>query len=402
MKKHISLLLSFLILTLIFLSSCDIPNSIKKEITEGKYRKPFTFLADNTASLNEKKTEPYAFGNEQKNTVALSAGGAIATEPLPPPLLWDNSLSIKGVCDSGIVEGGRDIELKLTVKANDHVLTDGELQLVFETKDYKLLNDGKPLENNIYIIDDFFEEGSHTEAESLTLTLSPDYSNGYAFGYVEIWFRFVPDDMDSFVEIITWDYEYRFYLSDYELENGFVSLTSGAISYAADSVETWLARGTSYGDVFNDMSKYHYEGGFISAEEMSSICIGFRYFNKVRSAVCNYDESDHSMNIAYYSKNIRYESKIRISDDALEKAILAHEEFWYTNHYQTARGGVEVTLRILEIMKEKGVITEDEYNQEIEFIDEAKGVYTSLSQGFPGIYSGYSEVDALFLTHKDK
>ena len=53
-------------------------------------------------------------------------------------------------------------------------------------------------------------------------------------------------------------------------------------------------------------------------------------------------------------------------------------------------------------MKEKGVITEDEYNQEIVFIDEAKGVYTSLSQGFPGIYSGYSEVDALFLTHKDK
>ena len=257
---------------------------------------------------------------------------------------------------------------------------------------------GKLIDNGIKA---FFEEGKHTTAETLTLTLSPDYDDGYAFGCVNVWVRFVPDDMDSFIERITRDYEYPYYLPEYDLENGFISLTSGAVSYAADSVETWLARGTSYGDVFSDMSKYHYEGGFISTDEMSRIYIGFRYLNRVQSAVCNYDESDHSMNIAYYSKNIRYESSIRISDAALERAIMAHEEFWSTNHYQPAKGGLEVTLRILEIMKENGVITEEEFDREIALTDEVLGVYTSLSQGFPGIYSGYSEVDALYLTHKD-
>ena len=402
MKKSVSLLMSLIILAFIFLSSCDIPRNIKQEITEKEYRKPFTFIAYNAADLNKKESSA-AFGSKPGTTVSLSKGGAIATEPSMPPLPWDKSLSVKGVIDSGIVEGGGNIELKLTLKANNQVLSDGELQLVFETKDYKLLKGGEPIESNTYIVEDFFENEKLTDAEPIILTLSPDFEDDFAFGCVEVWVRFVPDDIDSFKEKMTRDFgDTIFYLSDHELENGYVSLTSGAISYAVDSVSAWLARGTSYGDVYNDMTGYHYDRGLISLDEMARLCFGFRYSSRVISAICDLDESDHSMRIAYYSKNVRYESSFRVTDDKLEKAIGDHEEFWETNHYMPAKGGRDVTTRILEIMKEKGVITENEFDREIALLDEVQGIYTNCSSVFPGISTGYSEIDALHLTHKDK
>ena len=394
MKKRIAFLLVVFILLTVFSSCSQIKSMVRHSINVRKYEKPFTFIN----IIPDKKS----MSSRSAMHITSSPYGNLATPPTPPPMPWDNSLALTGRVDSGIVENGQDIELKFTLNANDHVLSGGDLHLVFETKDFVLKKDGKAVENNTYVIDGFFDEGRSADSESLTLALSPYLEDGLAIGDVDLWIRFVPDDIVEFMERMTEEDRYVAFESEQILEDGFLSLGSGAISYCVDSVETWLKNGTSYGNVFYDMSRCHYDKGLISAEEMAKLCYGYKYLNRVRTYVCDYNKDDHTMAIGYYSKNIRYESSDKLSDSALEQALLAHEEFWHTNHYQPAKGGLDATLRILEIMKDRGVITDEEYERELLLLDEVLGVYTGFTSRFPGGESGYEEIDALHLTHKDK
>ena len=107
------------------------------------------------------------------------------------------------------------------------------------------------------------------------------------------------------------------------------------------------------------------------------------------------------MSVFYYSKNIRYESNIKIKDQVLEEGIWAQEEFWDTYHYLPAKAGLDATKRILEIMRENGVITEEEYNTETTLLDEVLGVYTGRYSDTPVTMSNYDEVNKLRLTHFD-
>lgn len=394
MKKRIAFLLVIFILLTVFSSCSQLKSIVRHVINVRKYEKPFTFIN----VMPDKKS----MSSSSAMHITSSPYGHLATPPTPPPMPWDNSLALTGKVDSGIVENGRDIELKFTLNANDHVLSGGDLHLVFEMKDFVLKKDGEEIENNTYVIKDFFDEGKSADSESLTLALSPDFEDGLAIGDVDLWIRFVPDDMDEFMERMIEKDQYVVFESEQILEDGFLSLGSGAISYCVDSVETWLKNGTSFGNVFYDMSRYHYDKGLISAEEMARLCYGYRYLNSVQTFVCDYNKDDHTMAIGYYSKNIRYESSDKLSDSALEEALLAHEEFWHTNHYQPAKGGLDATLRILEIMKDRGVITDEEYERELLLLDEVLGVYTGFTSRFPGGESGYEEIDALHLTHNDK
>ena len=372
MKRKISLVLVFLTV-ISLLTSCTIISSISREITIGKYKEPIIFI--NTDPSRVTSTTP----------------------PLPPPNPWDNSLYMMGRIDSGIVESGKNIDLKLKIGANDNVLSGGDLHIVFDTKDYALTKGGERIENNTYIIPDFFEKGNYTKDEAVTLSLIPTYTD-YASGAIEMWVRFVPDDMEEFIN----KYQEELFIDiERALSDGYISLDGAAIAYSADSVETWLSSGTSYGNVFHDMSTYHYEGGLITTEEMAKIYFGYSYNDRVCSGIFDYDEQAHTMAIFYYSKNIRYESNIKIKDSILEEDINEQEEFWNTNHYLPAKAGLDGTKRVLEIMRENGVLTEEEYNTELLLLDEVLGVYTGLYYSTPGTMSNYDEVNKLRLTHFD-
>ncbi len=391
MKKRIALLLAFLILSSVCLSSCNIAEYLFKPVREyinvQKYSEPFTFISVNSAvrkNLSQSASAPYD-------------GVMPCTPPSPPPQPWDYSLYMKGTVDSGIVEGGEDIELNFTMAANDNVLSGGDLHIVFDTNDYTVKHEGKTCEDNTFIIKDFFEDEKYSNEIQEKIMLCPDYQDGWACSYVSIWVRFVPHDIEEFAERMMKSDDYF----DYGLErlstDGYISLAGSAISYCADSVETWLRYGTSFGDVFNDLSTYHYSKGLISTEEMATLTFGYRYQYLVNVSTTTHPDDPEGVRIGYYSKNIRYESTYCVNDEKLSDAIRAHEEFWETEHYQTAKGGLNIALRILEIMKERGVITEEEYQKELIWLDEVRGIYYPHSGG----RTKYDEVNEFFITHKD-
>lgn len=391
MKKRIALLLAFLILSSLCLSSCNIVEDLFKPVYDynklQKYSEPFTFISVNSSVRKNLSQSAYSDYD----------GVVPCTPPSPPPQPWDDSLYMKGYVDSGIVKGGEDIELHFTMAANDSVLSGGDLYIVFNTDDYRVMHEGEACEDNTFIIEDFFEDGKYSGEVQKTIILSPDYPDGCATGYVSIWVRFVPHDIEEFAERMMKSDDYY----DYGLErlstDGYIALAGSSISYCADSVETWLKYGTSFGDVFRDLSTYHYEKELISAEEMARLTFGHRYQDDVYVDTDRELDDPEGVRIGYYSKNIRYESTYCVNDEKLSDAIIAHEEFWETEHYQPAKGGLEIALRILEIMKERGVITDEEYQNELIWLDEVRGIYFPYSGG----RSEYDEVNEYFITHKD-
>lgn len=387
MRKRIALLLAFLIISSVCLSSCGIKDYIYGSTIVQKYEKPFTFISVNsTVRKNLSKTT----ADSEKRVVPC-------TSPSPPPQPWDDSLYMKGSVDSGIVTGGEDIELNFTMAANDSVLSGGDLHIVFETTDYTVKHKEKTCEDNTFVIKDFFEDGKYSDEIQEKIMLCPDYTDGWACSYVSIWVRFVPHDIEEFAERMMKSDDYYDFGLEYLYDDGYISLAGSAISYCADSVETWLRYGTSYGDVFDDLSTYHYSKKLISTEEMAVLTFGYRYQHQVYVSASTHPDDTEGVRIGYYSKNIRYESTYCVNDEKLFNAIRAHEEFWETEHYQPAKGGLNIALRILEIMKERGVITENEYQNELIWLDEVRGIY------FPHSYgrTEYDEVNELFITHKD-
>jgi hypothetical protein len=388
MKKRISLILAILIILSLSLSSCGIMDAIEREMAIKHFKQPITFL-----SINYHAPED----TSAKSTSSIMP----ATAPLPPPTPWDNSLSLNGSIDSGIIDAGEKIKLDFTLRANNSALGKGDLHIVLnKTDDFILEKDGVALENNTYVIPDFFESGLYSDTLSFSLTMSANFEHGVALGCAYLSALFVPDDPQAFVDSMS--AQSVFYNFDNILNDGYLPLGNGALNYCADSVETWLSSLRSYGTVFSIMSSYHYEGGLITAEEMLRLCCDLEYNNVVQSYICDYNEDDHSMYIGYYSKNIRYEGSHRITDSRLEEEMREHDDFWITEHYMPAKGGLGITVRILEIMKAEGVITEDEFNREIKLLDEVMAVYVEKRQTFPGLGSKYDEVNALHITHKDK
>lgn len=373
-KVSLALVIAFIFL---ILSSCgifsiDLPESLF--LIRAKYEKPFTFIRSGESASRHARTEDSLY------------------------LPWNDSLYIVGKVDKGIYSKGDSIPLNFSIGLNDRVLADGDLRIMIFTDDFTANISDQPLQDNTYIIKDFFsEDGNVDDTTDFTISLSPDYSDIWAAGEIHISVQYVPHDMQSFMD------EMGAYLeSSYGLVgDDCIYLVGSAIAYAADPLEIWMKYG-SYGDVFNDITKYHYEKEMITREEMAECCFEYQQMDKVNSYVFNYDEDTHVMNIGYFSKNIRYIGEQDITDTELEKAILAHETFWKENHYMPAKGGLSVALRILEIMHERGIITDAEYLAELSLIENAKGVYANFSESnasFP--YTKYQEVNALRETHHD-
>ena len=376
--KKASIMLIILLL-LLNLSSCDryvinLPESLF--LIRAEYEGGFTFFKTGESAHRHARTAPSLY------------------------LPWDDSLYAVGTVDSGIDAGGESIPLSFTVGLNDRALPDGDLRISIITDDFIATSSGAVLENNAYVIKDFFSSDKYkSNTADFTVYLSPDFSDGWAVGEIHVSAQYIPHDMKAFMEEMGDYLEYSLGL----VEDDFLYLYTGGLAYAADSAETWMKRGSSYGDVFNDISKYHYEKGMISTKEMAEFHFGYKQMDKVNTYVYDYDETAHTMKIGYFSENIRYAMiDCQITDEELEEAILSHESFWNENHYMPAKRGTDVALRILEIMRERGVISEAEYLTELDLIEASKGVYADLSKAkdpFP--VSGYPEVHALRFTHSE-
>ena len=377
--KKIALTCMLLIFLLAFFS-CDIihlriPESIDK-IRE-KYDAPMTFISTGTSNPKQARTEDSQY------------------------IPWDDSLYMLGTVDTRIYNINDDIPLNFKVGINDNVLSDGDLRITILADEYTAHMSGAKLDNNTYTIKDFFSTDGQSKDKPLefTISLSPDFNDIWAAGKIFIQVEFVPHDMQAFKEQMS---EYPIYDIEELLYEERVFLVNSEIAYAADPLEIWINRGSSYGDNFNDITKYHYEKGLITTEQMAECFFEFKQHNSVDVYVFYHDKTTHSMNIGYFSKNIRYAGTYSLTDIELEEAILAHEEFWKENHYQPAKGGLAVAERILEIMHQRGVITESEYYAELNELENVKGVYAQYSENdstFPS--SHYKEVNDLRFTHHD-
>lgn len=375
MKKiSLVILIVFICLTLFSCGIISIEPPENLDLIRAKYDEPFTFI-----------------------TTGGSMRQARTSESLYLP--WNNSLYMVGTVKKGIYNKDESIPLDFTVGLNDGILPDGDLRITIFTDDFTAEMSGQSIQNNSYIIKDFFSKGADKgDAADFTIYLSPDYSDIWAADKIRVSAQYVPHDMEAFMEEMGKYLECTLGI----VHDDYISLVSGELAYAADSVETWIKRGSSYGNVFSDITKYHYEKKIISSEEMAECYFEFKQKDTVNAYVYRYNESAHTMKIGYFSRNIRYIGEYTISDSELEEAILAHKAFWNENHYQPAKGGLNVALRILEIMLERGVITDAEYLTELDLIENIQGVHADFSEhngSFP--YTNYQEVNSLRETHKD-
>lgn len=369
-----------LIIFALTLFSCDIihlnlPENLNA--IRAKYDAPMTFISTGTSASRQARTTPSLY------------------------IPWDDSLYMLGTVDTRIYNINDSIPLNFKVGMNDSILSDGDLRITIFADEYTARMSGTSLDNNTYTIKDFFSPDAPSRDKPLefTISLSPNFDDIWAAGTIHVQVEFVPHDMQAFKEQMS---EYPVYDIEELLHDERVFLVSDEISYAADPLEIWINRGSSHGDNFNDITKYHYEKGLITTEQMAECFFEYKQHNSVNVYVYYHDETTHSMNIGYFSKNIRYASTYSLTDSELEEAILAHEAFWYENHYHPAKGGLAVAERILEIMRERGVITEAEYYAELNELENAKGVYAQHSEHnsfFPS--SKYEEVNDLCFTHHD-
>lgn len=376
MKKIIVTIVAIFLLFSIF--SCGIieinfPENLN--LIREKYNTSFTFLSKGESASQHARTSETLY------------------------LPWNDSLYMIGTVDNGIYASGDKIPLRFTIGLNDNVLPSGDLCVKITTEDFIVEASNQNLKNNTYVIENFFSaDNNQSSPVEFTIFLSPDYADIWAAGTICIDIYYRPHDIDGFMEEMGEYLECSLGI----VQEDCIAVGSGEIAYAADSLELWMRRGSSYGNVFDDITKYHYEKKMISTEEMAECCFEFKQKDTVNAYVYRYNETAHTMKIGYFSRNIRYIGEYTISDSKLEEAILSHEAFWNENHYQPAKGGLNVALRILEIMLERGVITDAEYSTELDLIENIQGVHADFSEyngSFP--YTNYQEVDALRETHTD-
>lgn len=286
-----------------------------------------------------------AIGGEVAGEIpnAGSEGEILITEQTPQDasLPWSYALAYKLRLERREYSPSEQPIVCLGYGLSSDALGGGRLKIDVGTGDFETVS---PTE--ITVENFTYPTHSGREANELAIPLLPPKEN--SFGSIQIGFFFYPNDAESA--------EYAEYLSDGALSVGRISL-----SYVVNEYEIVFSQ-TNASDLFELRLVGLYESGIIGEKEFADRYFAFAYRDVVCASV-GAIRADGSYNFIYRSKNIRYDSPY-LTDGGIKEGM------------ESADGRLVARLA-LEWMRGEGVITSEEYERELAWIEEAAqvGIY---------------------------
>ena len=329
---------------------------------------------------------------------SVSNGDSDSSEPMPPPMPWDNSIYIKAYTDTARYEPGEPVIINFEAALNNGYLGDGALRVSIDAADFNIEIDGTATDT---LLIENFTEASYSDGETLRFSavLSPEFASRLAHGEISVKAEFVFDDEQAFRDKLYSELEE--YILDEALahiDGGCVSINYNIMTYAADRIELRLdGRGSSFSSLCR-LLKDHYRTWRISAQEFSDLYFEAVFADRICVEIPVRATDRIGFRFQYFSKNIRYESADYCYDvHMLELCESAEVESDTQLKREAAR---ELAEYMLSYMKGNGIISNEEYLSEFKWLDSIENVQIS-SIGFSGEL-GYFYIRTLerhMLTH---
>ena len=332
-----------------------------------------------------------------------------ASSPDVPPTYWENSLYAKVYTKKGSYKPQESMELRFLLGLTDNRLGEGDLIVRIEGEEFVIESPLGEVRNGELVIEDF-TSCAYTQEDPLafSLILTPHFAKDWARGIVKISFYFRFDDEERFISEANDYMERHWYREEawheYTIHSGMLRLEAVKFDYASDGVSLWISK---HGNMLlSRMLMYHYDTWQISGKELMRIYYEYLYEDTIYAAIDAYREETHEFKFSYISKNIRYEKTEMIRNEAV---WALSEEIWemqsqpINEQYPPEREEKERQLArmILDHMYDSGVITEAEYQNELEWMAQATHVGVA-SVAYSGKMGDYARrLRKYIVTHTD-
>ncbi|MCQ2430576.1 MAG: hypothetical protein MJ192_09625 [Clostridia bacterium] len=310
-------------------------------------------------------------------------------EPSEPPLPWDGCYTFKAYTSRGCFAPGKPVVIHVELSVGGDWLTDGELLLMVigASDDFTLSCPALPVDGDTIRIG---RPGlRYTEKDPMTfdIILIPEWDD-WVSGVLSVSLRYVPDDPQQFIERAEASngMEYREGWQEALFKDDTLRLTYQDLYYAADRVETRVRAESSAMGLLNDMLIAHYRSMAISGKEFSRIFYEEAYRDHVCAAVHSTMPEQKAVRYTYQSRNIRYESKQYIASEEMY-ALSREINQYHAGETSPGKGEYPAMCRrladlCLADMRERGVITEAEYEAELAYLNTGVDVDV-FEPGFP-------------------
>ena len=326
--------------------------------------------------------------------------GAGATSAMPP--YWAKALYAKVYGKKGVYKTGENVEIYFELGMAREVLGGGDLIIGIDGGDFAMESSYGKIEDGRLIIEDFtMENYSKEEPLCFKLAFEPKFANDWASGRIRIFFDFRFDDFDGFIAKAE-EYMGKFPSSYPNWKNDFfkgnlLELENTGFDYACDGVEMWVASRTDM--LLEKMLMNHYDTWRISGQEFMRIYYEYLYSDNVFASVTQYMEEEKTFKFEYISKNIRYEKKEFTSNDEIWALFREIENYDHSGELPEKQ--IKMAELLLGYMLETGVITREEYENELIWLSEAGSVGNSQA-AYPGKIGNYAhKLQKYIYTHTD-
>ncbi|MBQ9117273.1 MAG: hypothetical protein IJY04_09640 [Clostridia bacterium] len=323
----------------------------------------------------------YCSGETIIDSEAKGGGfGFGAQKPSAPSMPWDTSIYKKLYMKDRSYAPGESGEIFLELAMKDALLGEGEIIVeIGNSREFTMSINGIVTENGSFKISDFSRAG-YSEASPLriSVSLAPIFSERWASGCLTLSVRFAFYDLDGFLDRIENNGAGEGELDEIRqmIKGESITLINANISYAADRLETRFASSSSYGTLFEQLICDHLDTWRISRREFADLYYEHAYGNNIFASITSYIESEQTFRFEYHSRNIRYEMNDYISDPEIWSCFLELQALERSAIYNDPPELTVIRRKMGELILRRllttGVITEEEYFSELEWMKGAR------------------------------
>lgn len=327
-------------------------------------------LAVCAAVISASPGSDLTFLNTEELRLSLGFGGAfMAVEEYP----WDDSYLLKVYMEDSSYKPEESTQLLIEVGLKDDVLGQGDLLIFFDDDFFAITCDQAQVQDNCIVIENFTRQ-TYPRNDPLKLTVqlrAPSVDSNC--GTVRLYVCFIPEDMQAFSG-------YGAFWHDGEVipepVKETIILKRCSIGYALNDLEICFSKGEYGAEIFRSMLENQLRQGKISEETYVAQHYTYYYRNHIRVCRERYDPESQTFRLEYFSKNIRYVSEDFLSDPELWPLFQQLETFDVMNDptEESAQLYRELAKKVLARMLADGVITRQEYDAELLWVDAAGSI----------------------------
>lgn len=308
--------------------------------------------------------------NTEKNNFSFGFG---AMSPMPPSLSWDDSLFAKVKLNKVSFAPGETVTIKISAAMKNDILGPGNLQLVLICDDFTL----ESSTNNSIVFENFTLQNHPTYSPATVKLELQTLPVEIKSGTLLLSFRFVPADMEIFMQSISQSDLINAQTRGNNIaKDGYVSLASCQIYYGITPAGTSFI--TSNDSIINRVLISQRQEGKLSKKEYVDLHYRYYYRDHVYISRERYDPETRTFRLEYISKNIRYVSDEMISDDTLWSLFVQQSAFFGPDADILSEESISLNRTIakeaLAYMLRNRIITQEEYDKEVLWIEEAASV----------------------------